>query len=290
MIRHLRLTFLLVVFVVPFSVQAQRDPPVDQIELRSSLLGRTISYRILYPVQYQYAEKREKRFPVLYLLHGVTGHSSNWLEKTRLALYATQYDLFIVLVEGGNGWYTDSATAPADKYESYILKELIPDVEKRFRVSQERAGRAVAGLSMGGYGAVKFGLKYPQMFGFVASMSGAFGAPSRTDKELKDFGTIRESLFQTFGAADSPTRRANDVFKLTRELRAEQISSLPFIYLDCGTDDLLFPYSRELAGLFVDRKIPHEYRQLPGTHDWQYWDMQIREILRLTAQRLDPPK
>jgi putative tributyrin esterase len=290
MIRHLRLTLLLVVLVVPFSVQAQRDPPVDQIELKSSLLGRTISYRILYPVQYQSPEKREKRFPALYLLHGVTGHNSDWLEKTRIALYATQYDLFIVMVEGDNGWYTDSITAPPDKYESYILKELIPDVEKRFRVSQERGGRAVAGLSMGGYGAIKFGLKYPELFGFVASMSGAFRGPLSTDKELKDFGVVRDSLFRTFGPADSPTRRANDVFKLTREFPTERMASLPFIYLDCGTEDLLFQNSRDLSGLFVERKIPHEYRQLPGTHDWQYWNMQIREILRLAAQRLDPPK
>jgi putative tributyrin esterase len=290
MIRHLRFTFLLVVLVVSFSVQAQRDPPVDQIELKSFLLGKTISYRILYPVQYQYPEKREKRFPVVYLLHGVTGHNSDWLEKTRIALYATQYDLFIVMVEGDNGWYTDSVTAPADKYESYILKELIPDVEKRFRVSQERAGRAIAGLSMGGYGAIKFGLKYPELFGFAASMSGAFGGPLSTDKELKDFGVIRDSIFRTFGPVDSPTRRANDVFKLTRDVPTERIASLPFIYLDCGTEDFLFHNSRDLSGLFVERKIPHEYRQLPGTHDWQYWDMQTREILRLTAQRLDPPK
>lgn len=284
MMRQLRISLLLIAVFVPFSVYAQRDPPVDQIELKSALLGRTITYRILYPVQYQYPEKRERRFPVLYLLHGLTGHNSDWLEKTRIALYATQYDLFIVMVEGDDGWYTDSATVPTDKYESYILKELFPDVEKRFRVSRERAGRAVAGLSMGGYGAIKFGLKYPELFGFVASMSGAFGGPSRTD------AAIRDSVLRTFGPAGSPTRRANDVFKLTREVPTERIASLPFIYLDCGTEDFLFQNSRDLSGLFVERKIPHEYRQLPGTHDWQYWDMQVREIVRLTAQRLAPPK
>ena len=284
--KQTRLLLFLVLLLVPVSVYAQRDPPTSEIELKSALLGRTISYRILYPVKYYAADKRDTRFPVLYLLHGLTGHSNDWLEKTRVAGYATHYDLFIVMVEGGNGWYTDSATVPADKYESYILSELIPDVEKRFRVSTQREGRAIAGLSMGGYGAMKFGLKHPEMFAMAASMSGAFGAASWTEKDLKDPGVIRDSLLQTFGAPDSPTRAANDVFKLAREVSAKKIAPLPYFYFDCGTEDFLFGNNRELASLFVELKIPHEYRQLPGTHAWPYWDAQVQEILRLAAERL----
>ena len=284
--KHIRLILFLVLLFVPVSVYAQRDPPTNTIELKSTLLGRNISYRILYPVKYYAAERSNTRFPVLYLLHGLTGHSSDWLEKTRVAGYATHYDLFIVMVEGGNGWYTDSATVPADKFESYILSELIPDVEKRFRVSTQREGRAIAGLSMGGYGAMKFGLKHPEMFAMAASMSGAFGAASWTEKELKDPGVIRDSLLQTFGAADSPTRAANDVFKLAREVSAKKIAPLPYLYFDCGTEDFLFNNNRELASLFVELKIPHEYRQLPGTHAWPYWDAQVQAILGLAAERL----
>lgn len=288
--RNVHFTLLFLLLLLPIPVSAQREPPVDQFELKSALLGRSINYRVLYPVQYKYPDKREKRFPVLFLLHGLTGQSSNWIEKTRIARYATEYELFIVMAEGGNGWYTDSATVPADKYESYILRELIPEVERRFRVSKERNGRAVAGLSMGGYGAIKFGLKYPDMFSLVASMSGAFSAGSWTEKDLKDPGPRRDSVLHTFGAANSPTRAANDLFKLARELSTERTKSLPFIYLDCGTEDFLFKDSRDLAGLLVEQKIPHEYRQLPGSHDWQYWDRQIREVLKLAAQKLAPPK
>ncbi len=286
-VRLLLLTFLFL--LVPVSVYAQRDPPTSEIELKSALLGRSIKYRILYPVKYEYPENREKRFPVLYLLHGITGQSSNWLEKTRVALYATQYDLFIVMVEGGDGWYTDSATVSADKYESYILRELIPDVEKRFRVSTQREGRAIAGLSMGGYGAIKFGLKHPEMFALAGSMSGAFKAPSWTDKEITDPGVIRDSVLQTFGPADSPTRAANDLFKLARTVPAQWIASLPYFYLDCGTEDFLYSNSRELAALFVELKIPHEYRERPGSHSWPYWDTQLQEILQLAAKRLSAP-
>jgi len=284
--KQTRLILFLVLLLVPVSVYAQRNPPTSEIELKSALLGRTINYRILYPIKYYAAEKQGTRFPVIYLLHGLTGHSNNWLEKTRLALYATHYDLFVVMVEGNDGWYTDSATVPADKYESYILNELIPDVEKRFRVSTVREGRAVAGLSMGGYGAIKFGLKHPEMFALAASMSGAFGAAAWTAKELKDPGAIRDSLLQTFGPDDSPTRKANDVFKLAREVSAKKITPLPYFYIDCGTEDFLFSNNRDFVNLFVELKIPHEYRQLPGAHSWTYWDLQLQEILRLAATEL----
>jgi S-formylglutathione hydrolase FrmB len=283
--KQTRLILFLVLLLVPVSVYAQRDPPTSEIELKSALLGKTINYRILYPVKYYTPEKRDTRFPVVYLLHGLTGHSSNWLEKSGVAGYATHFDLFIVMVEGNDGWYTDSATVPADKYESYILSELIPDVEKRFRVSTQRNGRAIAGLSMGGYGAVKFGLKHPEMFALAASMSGAFGAGSWADKDLPA-GAIRDSLLQTFGPADSPTRAANDVFKLAREVSVKKITPLPYFYIDCGTEDFLFSNNRDFVNLLVELKIPHEYRQLPGNHSWPYWDAQVQEILRLAAVRL----
>jgi S-formylglutathione hydrolase FrmB len=124
------------------------------------------------------------------------------------------------------------------------------------------------------------------MFALAGSMSGAFGTASWTEKELKDPGLIRDSILQTFGPADSPTRAANDVFKLAREVSAKKIAPLPYFYFDCGTEDFLFSDNRDLARLFVELKIPHEYRQLPGNHTWTYWDAQVQEILRLAAERL----
>jgi S-formylglutathione hydrolase FrmB len=122
LLRKFRFALLLLV-LAPLSAYAQRDPPVNRITLESKLLGKTIDYSILYPVNYQRGGNAEKKFPVVYLLHGLTGHHTNWIERTRIALYATHYDLFIVMVEGENGWYTDSVTVPTDKFESYILEE-----------------------------------------------------------------------------------------------------------------------------------------------------------------------
>ena len=281
---------LLLLVLAPLSAYAQRDPPIERITLESKLLGKSVDYSILYPVNYRRAGNEEKRFPIVYLLHGLTGHHTNWNEKSGIALYATRYDLFIVMVEGENGWYTDSATVPLDKFESYILQELMPDVEKRFRVSTERDGRAIAGLSMGGYGSLKFACKFPSRFALAASMSGALGAASWTDSELKNLEFMRQSLLKTFGPVGSATRAENDLLKLTRNVSAAGIKSLPVIYLDCGTEDIFFPSNRSYADLLVERKIPHEFRQLPGNHNWQYWDQQVREILNLAARHLAPPK
>jgi putative tributyrin esterase len=286
--RIVRIGIVFLALLVPLSVSAQRDPPTSAVNLQSKLLGKTVTYHVLIPIQYRYGENEKKLFPVIYLLHGVSGHSSNWLQKTSIARYANPYDVFVVMVEGDDGWYTDSATVPQDKYESYLIQELIPDVESRYRVQKSRAGRAIAGLSMGGYGAIKFGLKYPDRFAFAGSMSGTFGAASWTEKELKP-GVIRDSVLKVFGPADSGTRKTNDIFKLAREWPADKIALLPYLYLDSGTEDLFFKENRDLAYLLTEKKIPHEYRELPGNHSWIYWNQQLEEILKISIQKLAPP-
>ncbi|HEY0080482.1 MAG TPA: alpha/beta hydrolase family protein [Pyrinomonadaceae bacterium] len=265
---------------------------VEVIRFPSKLMGREMPYGVVVPPGYSERANRSTRYPVLYLLHGLTGHHDDWLTRTKLSDFAAQYRMLIVTPEGENGWYTDGASAPTAKYESYIVEELIENVSGSYRTIERREGRAVAGLSMGGYGALKFGVKHPEKFVFAASMSGAVGAASWTSEQDLPEGFIRRSLVETFGAADSPTHRANDLFRLLRELPAERIAALPFLYLDCGTEDelALLPANRALADILVARKIPHEYRQLPGRHNWQYWNSQVQDVLRLASRRLSPPQ
>jgi putative tributyrin esterase len=258
---------------------------VQTIQFESKLVGETLPYNVLLPVNYNQPDSKTKRYPVVYLLHGLMGHYNNWLDKTRIADYAAAYDFIIVMPEGNDRWYTDSATAPAEKYESYILDELLPDVEKRFRVSAERDSRAIAGLSMGGYGAIKFGLKHPEMFALAASFSGAFNAASWTEREIKEPGVIRDSVMRAFGSANSETRAKNDVAKLAREA-AEKKLSLPYLYVDCGTEDFLFSDNREFVNLLAELKIPHEYRQLPGTHSWTTGMRKSRKCSELLQRSL----
>ena len=192
---------------------------------------------------------------MLYLLHGLTGHYSDWVSRTNVADYAADYRMIVVMPEGNDSWYTDSATVTTDKYESYILNELIPDVQQRYRTIEARYGRSIAGLSMGGYGAIKFGLKSPSTFVFAASMSGAFGVTRFTEKEIGD--RWNDSL-KLFGAVGSETRLANDLFEIIGKLTPARISSLPYFYFDCGTEDspLIFPSNRELAATHVRKEDP----------------------------------
>ena len=260
---------------------------VDTVNLPSKLVNATLPYNVILPKDYDTA--RTTRYPVLYLLHGLTGHYSDWVKRTNIADYASEYRLIVVMPEGNDGWYTDSAVVANNKYESYILQELIPDVQQRYRTIEARYARAIAGLSMGGYGALKFGLKSPYTFALAASMSGVFAITRYSESEVPELW--RESL-KLFGPVGSDTRRTNDVFEIVKNLSAARASSLPYFYFDCGTEDspLIFPSNRELATLMFEKKIPHEYRELPGDHSWAYWDNQVQEILRIAAQKMRLPR
>jgi S-formylglutathione hydrolase FrmB len=263
----------------------QVSPAAQDLKLNSKLMAREMPYRVVLPKNYE-TDKTEK-FAVLYLLHGLTGHFDNWADRTKLKEYAADYRFIIVMPEGGNGWYTDSATVPNDKYESYIIQELIPEIDAKFRTLANRENRAVAGLSMGGYGALKFGLKYPEKFVIVGSFSGALGAAGWTSKILEAGGlkgAIPDSIKAAYGADDSQTRTDNDIFKMVRETTPEKAKTLPFIYVDCGTEDFLIANNREFGDLLFEKKIPHEYRQLPGVHDWKFWDSSLKEFLEVSQK------
>ena len=286
--RRLRVCALLTITIVAtLSVYAQRAS-VETIQFRSKLINTTLPYNVILPPGYR--ASATTRYPVLYLLHGWGGHYTDWLTRTNVADYAAQYRMIVVLPEGNDSWYVDGAAGTNDKYESYILKELMPDVDQRYRTIQSRYGRAIAGLSMGGYGAIKYGLKYPATFAFAGSISGAFGVTRYTEKEMS--GANLEPFMKTFGPVGSETRKANDVFEITRGLSAARVASLPYFYFDCGTEDAAqhFLPNRELSELFLEKKIPHEFRELPGNHSWQYWDRQIQEVVKVAADKLRAAK
>jgi putative tributyrin esterase len=285
--RTARVLLLILLFSVAAYGQSAASTSVETVQFRSKLIGATLPYSVVLPSTYKIAGHGALRYPVLYLLHGLAGHYDNWLAKTKLKEYAAEYQMIIVTPEGNDSWYTDSATVATDRYETYIMQELIPDVESRYRTVKARAGRAIAGLSMGGYGALKFAVKYPDQFIFAASISGALDAAQRTDANPKNvWSFLRPSIMQTFGAPDSPVRAANDLHKLFRDFPAERIKALPFLYLDCGTEDGFLATNRELAAILLERKIPHEFRELPGQHNWPYWDSQVQEVLKIARRKM----
>jgi S-formylglutathione hydrolase FrmB len=282
----------LVILIQVFSTQAfagyRSTASLETIQFQSKLINTTLPYNVILPPDYNTA--RTSRYPVLYLLHGLTGHYNDWIARTNIADYAAQYRLIVVMPEGNNSWYVDSATVPTDKYESYILQELIPDVQRRYRTIEARYGRAIAGLSMGGYGAFKFGLKYPDRFAFAGSISGAFAVTNYTEKETGK-GSAWETFLKLFGPVGSETRQKNDLFELIQLIAPGQVTSLPYFYFDCGTEDapVIFNSNHELNERMLQKKIPHEYRELPGNHSWGYWDSQVQEVLKIAAQKIRLP-
>ena len=264
----------------------QRRAParVETVQFHSALVGKTLPYNVILPADYRVSTAT--RYPVIYLLHGWAGHYSDWVTRTNIADYAAPYRFIVVMPEGNDGWYTDGATVASDKYESYVLQELIPEVQRRYRTIESRYGRAIAGLSMGGYGALKFGLKSPGTFAFAGSLSGALAATTWTEEDLKSFKGINDSLIAAFGPSDSPQRKANDIFEIARGMSASRAAALPYFYFDCGTEDFFLGVNERFAALLTEKKVPHEFRELPGNHGWQYWDQQVKELLKVAAEKL----
>src|ERR1051325_7098312 len=201
--------FTLLLLALPSQAQTGA---IETVQFQSNLINATLPYNVILPPDYR--QSKTTRYPVLYLLHGWAGHYTDWVTRTNVADYAAQYRIIVVMPEGNNSWYVDGAPVrdasgierPGDKYESYILRELLPDVDQRYRTIQSRYGRGIAGLSMGGYGALKFGLKYPSTFAFAGSMSGALAAATWTEDEMKTVKAVYDSLPPVFGPTGSEVR------------------------------------------------------------------------------------
>jgi putative tributyrin esterase len=260
------------------SATAQAKDGYTTVDFKSDAMNAKAPFNVILPVGY---DQSVRRYPVLLLLHGLNGHYSDWVSNTNVVLYARKYPLIIVMPEGGNGWYTNGV-ATNDKWEDYILKEVIPYVDAHCRTLPETRSWTVAGLSMGGYGAMKFALKYPGKFAVAASMSGALAAPEWKDSEMGTWQLVPLSLHAAFGAEGAPPHAANSLPVLLEQSKGP----LPFLYLDCGTGDGLLEANRKFADLLQSKKIPHEYRERPGIHDWIEWDHQVREVLALVAEKL----
>ncbi len=247
---------------------------------QSESLARPMKYRIHLPKDYF---ETNRSYPALYLLHGWHGDYQNWSRLTKLAHYAEGLPLIVIMPDAGDSWYVDSATSTQDKFEQYVIHDLIEEVDQHWRTVRSSHRRAIAGLSMGGYGAVKFALKYPDMFQVAASISGAFNAASpELERSRSD---LQPSLVKAFGEAHSKTREQNDLFALAASARRPQ--STAYIYIDCGNQDSSFlEPNRSFVSLLSQRKCAYEYHEYPGAHSWQYWDERLPEVLRVVQQQI----
>ena len=252
---------------------------VRDATFQSRSLGREMKYRIVLPSDYQTSSRR---YPVLYLLHGLTGHYEDWESRTHLDDYLAGLPLIVAMPEGGDSWYANSASQPAEKWEDYIIKDFIAEIDRQFRTIQTRHARAIAGLSMGGYGAMKFALKYPGTFIFAVSFSGAEVVVHDPNYKIPFGQKYVDQIHDIFGDGMTPTRTDNDIFELAKKRTPAQ---LPYLVVTCGTEDGLLASNREFVAVLQQQKIRYEYHESAGAHTWQYWDEQLPYSLSLLMDR-----
>ena len=246
-----------------------------QCDFYSAALGTSVTINVLLPQPAQEQPTTPRRYPVLWLLHGLLDDHTTWLRQTSLERYVDGLQLAVVMPAGGRSFYTDMAHGY--RYWTYVSEELPELARGWFPLSDQREENFVAGLSMGGYGAFKLALRQPERYAAAASLSGALRS---FDREAEAGATPEwvDELTNVFGdLANFPTSEDN-VYYLAQQL-AESGAPSPMLYQCCGVDDFLyadnlaFKQHAEMLGL------PLTYEEGPGEHNWAYWDQQIQRVL-----------
>jgi putative tributyrin esterase len=252
---------------------------------KSDIIGKQTTAQVLLP------ETGKGPFPTFYLLHGLSDDSSLWLRRTRIEWYVRDLPLIVVMPDGYRSFYTKHTEGP--DFARHIGEELPTFIERNFHARPERSARAIGGLSMGGYGALRIGLGHADRFCSVNSHSGAvawgnfdFKLGAGAPPSLKDRGPeFLKELSKIFG--DDPRGSDHDLGVLAR--RAHAAGNLPELLLDCGTEDFLIEDNRAFAAELTTAGVPHVYREFPGAHSWDYWDTHIQEALAFHARNMRLP-
>jgi S-formylglutathione hydrolase FrmB len=247
-------TFFLISLIVSLQVCAQTT---DTVRIYSSAMKKNISCVVIMPAGYD----NKKRFPVVYLLHGYDGKYDNWIKKMpALKDWSTLFHSIIVCPDGGNSWYFNSTADSSIQYETFITNEVVSFTDKKYKTIADKAHRAITGLSMGGHGAIFLAIRHPRLFGAAGSISGAVDIG-----QLKNKYNIIQVLGDTIRQAAA--WQGHSVINLFDSI---PFSSQPLI-IDCGSDDPFIGSNRLLHEKLMKLKIPHDYIERNGGHDWRYW-------------------
>ena len=254
-----RIGFLLLMIPISAGIFAGT---VDTVQTYSPSMKKNITSVIVKPGSYT----SNKKYPVVYLLHGYGGNQTDWIKNAPvISLYADQYNIIIVCPDGNVGsWYLDSPVDSSWKYETYISKELVSWIDSHFSTISNRSGRAITGLSMGGHGALYLAIRHQDVYGAAGSMSGgvdltAFPANWDIAKRLGAYETHVESWKQ------------HSVVNLTHLLKPASLA----IDIDCGVDDFFYKVNMNLHEILLQARIPHDFTIRPGAHDWPYWSNSV---------------
>lgn len=250
-----------------------------QCGFTSEVLGMSVSMNVILPNPSYNQFKQEgvsnfnQKIPVLYLLHGLSDDHSKWLRNTSIERYVEDKNLIVVMPTVYRGFYTNMKHGP--DYWTFVSEELPHVVQSLFPASSKREDTFAAGLSMGGYGAFKLGLRQPEKFAAVASLSGALDILTF---EHEDKPLTADEYRCIFGSGEEAKGSADDLFFLASQLKKEQYDIPEFLQV-CGTEDFL--YSDNIRFLEHLRQLGIEvtFEEESGAHDWDYWDKQIKRVI-----------
>lgn len=268
----------------------QQGRVVEGLQMESALLGEEVDYAIYLPPGY---DDSDRYYPVVYLLHGYTDEEWAWIQFGEVQLAADRAiagrkipPMIIVMPDGGVTWYINDHNNE-HPFEDMFVEEFIPFIEKTYRIRSEKEFRGISGLSMGGYGALMYSMRYYRLFAACA----AFSAGVMTDEEIRNMPQQQyDRMFgPLFGTGLPGDARLTDHYQehsplhLAETMPADSLQQVRF-YLDCGDDDFLYRGNSALHVALRNREIPHEYRVRDGSHNWGYWRTGIGDALEFIGR------
>lgn len=240
----------------------------------SETLGIQTAAYVLLPDPGVMAQSRAP-VSVLYLLHGLSDDHTMWLRNTRIEQYARLYRVAVVMPAANRSFYMDMAHGA--KYDTFIAEELPRVIEQYFPVSRKREGRFAAGLSMGGYGAMKLGVTRPNRYAAVASLSGALEMEKSFEPIAKREDAFLCEISDIYGS-EAKLKHGSGNLSLQAEKLCKTPAKAPRMYIACGTEDFLFEANQSFVASFGSR-LSIEYHTEPGAHSWDFWDKHIKAVL-----------
>ena len=263
---------------------------LESAAVDSKILGKSVEYSIYLPHDYDHSQRK---YPVLYLLHGYTDDETGWTQFGEVKAIADQLiedvevtDMIIAMPDAGLDWYVNSYDDKV-RYEDFFIEEFIPFIESNYRCRGTKEYRAVAGLSMGGHGTLLYASKHPEMFAAAAPLSAAvWGTDEIKSHKQEDWDRYFGFIFgEGLSGDDRITDHVKDNFPLfiIGSQDSLKLSAVKW-YIDCGDDDFLINGNMELHRLMRARAIPHEFRVRDGAHNWTYWRTALPEVLRFVSK------
>lgn len=255
-----------------------------KVDLFSKSLMRTVTINAIIPVdklELTSTPREKNPFKTLYLLHGIFGNYTDWVSGTRIQTWAQEQNLAVIMPSGDNKFYLDNESS-GELYGTFIGEELVEMTRALFPLSTKREDTFIAGLSMGGYGAIINGLQYPQTFSHIAGLSSALILDTvvKVGEETSNLPIQNRQYYQhVFGNLDTLVGSDKDYRALIIKLQKEG-KEIPNLYLACGSEDMLVKENRAYRDFLINQGIEVTYQEGPGGHDWVFWDRYIYKVLQ----------